>query len=596
MSASQHRILFGLALLSSIATASSSSAGTTTVTTYTHNADGALTSVTVEASNEPATTTFLVWDNFVPDDGDPNRGQVRRGNGTLAGFGPTTSPQGFTEAFAFDARDRLTQFNGDALGETYGYHANGAMSSSFTADDELRFYYEPSQEGQACNLHQSQSGLWSAYLAGSRYLDDGTEQVLVKPRKDTAGVYQPAFDRYDAYVYDGSYGRTVELVGGEYDLTRNPFQYTGEYRDPLWGGYYLRTRWYHPDLATFISRDPEANLSRYAYVAGNPVMRADPTGTSYMSEFGRPLGKFLTNLNKGVGGDFARVFLAPALGPLQILANPAGFWDAVKHNRAQIDTFLALSIAVEVVGGIMDSEVAGYAVSLGQRFAARALVDAGLGIAQSVAAGYSRGRQFDWNSLREGLEYTAGAILFRSYTGFNVSSSFQLDTDDFGRLLRELDDAPPRTAMVFRVRRPLSSSGISDSSGRISRYVSSSPLREAANLGSYHEELIAVTRDEFFQSHAIDTGLALLRNPNPGYDTLANSLELHYGGKAQMEYVGKVENFRAKRFLSNPRNLRITAREGTNYGNPRGTPRQYGAFRNNCQHHATAVLKNLGLR
>ncbi|MCP4630031.1 MAG: hypothetical protein GY850_41960 [bacterium] len=32
------------------------------------------------------------------------------------------------------------------------------------------------------------------------------------------------------------------------------FRYAGEYRDPLWGGYYLRARWYHPDLTTFIAR------------------------------------------------------------------------------------------------------------------------------------------------------------------------------------------------------------------------------------------------------------------------------------------------------------------------------------------------------
>jgi len=571
----------------------------TTVTEYTRNADGALTAITAHFESDIERTTYLVWDDFIPDEGDPGSGQVLRGNGTLAGSGPTTAPQGWSESFAFDARDRLIQYTGDTIGEGYDYHAGGMISSSTTAQDQLRFYYETSEHGQACNLHAARRDTWSAYLDRARYLDDGTEQMMMIPRKDVAGIYRPAEDHLDSYAYSDAYGAlTSAFVSATYDLNDNPFRYTGEYRDPVWGGYYLRARWYDPDLPGFISRDPEPHLSRYSYVAGNPSMRSDPSGLSYMSDFGRPLGGFLATLNKGVGGDFARVFLAPALGPLQILADPPGFWDAVKHNRAQIDVFLAASVAVEIVGGIMDSEVAGYAVSLGKRFAARTAADIVIGVGQSVVAGASRGRDFDWNALRQGLEYTAGSIFFRSYTGFNVRTGFQLEENDLAAVLRQLDDAPPRTAMVFRLRRPLygSFSGASDTSTRVGRFLSSNPLREALNLGSYHEQLFAVTRDELFQSSATDVGITLTRTPNPGYAQIAQNIDIAFHGTARMEYVGKVENFRARRFLSNPQNRPIALRVGTTYGDPTGTPSKYTFYRNNCQYHALGVLKRLGLR
>ncbi|MDR1697345.1 MAG: RHS repeat-associated core domain-containing protein, partial [Erysipelotrichaceae bacterium] len=66
----------------------------------------------------------------------------------------------------------------------------------------------------------------------------------------------------------------------------NPFRYRGYYYDTETGLYYLKARYYDPELGRFISPDdisflnPEMinGLNLYAYCGGNPVMMVDETG------------------------------------------------------------------------------------------------------------------------------------------------------------------------------------------------------------------------------------------------------------------------------------------------------------------------------
>ncbi len=60
----------------------------------------------------------------------------------------------------------------------------------------------------------------------------------------------------------------------------NPFGYGGQYTDAESGLQYLRARYYDPDSAQFVSRDPLVGLTRsaYGYVSSNPLNGTDPTG------------------------------------------------------------------------------------------------------------------------------------------------------------------------------------------------------------------------------------------------------------------------------------------------------------------------------
>jgi RHS repeat-associated protein len=86
----------------------------------------------------------------------------------------------------------------------------------------------------------------------------------------------------DSYSY-GYYGEVLAHEGS----THQPFQYNG--RDGVMhdanGLYYMRARYYHPELKRFLNRDvlkgdmlEGQTLNRYAYVNGDPVSYVDPLG------------------------------------------------------------------------------------------------------------------------------------------------------------------------------------------------------------------------------------------------------------------------------------------------------------------------------
>ena len=56
--------------------------------------------------------------------------------------------------------------------------------------------------------------------------------------------------------------------------------YTSQTLDPSTNLYYYHARYYNPQTASFLSADSAEGPNRYAYVAGNPISRNDPSGKS----------------------------------------------------------------------------------------------------------------------------------------------------------------------------------------------------------------------------------------------------------------------------------------------------------------------------
>lgn len=491
----------------------------TTTTTYQYNADGAPTAVTTQDGTGPAIKTYLTWDNFTPDANAPSTGTVSAANGNLLGIGANPDSTESSSRFAYDARDRLTACGvGSQPLASYAYHPAGPMASSTLASgDALQFYWDTGVTPLMVNTVQPSTGMTASFLGPVRYLNDGTEQVLLLPRKDTAGVYDADAQTVAAYSYE-PYGapqsdghleartpeyrsrtrtRTRNLDRSStstctgYDLTRNPFQYAGEYRDPLCDAYYLRARWYLPATQTFLSRDRGNPIHRYSYTAGNPVGRVDPSGLRGVEAGARAFLHALDADRNGPGGAAARIFLGPMLGIAQIFANPSGYWHRIEHDADGMDIFLAAGIAVEVgtsgIGPLPDLPG-----SYLQNFAARHLIDSVLGAGQSFASGF-HGRRYDWAGVGQGLEYTAGGMLEgRELLGFGYKPFGMTAADvaresavHFAAAEHDLD------VLVYRVRSPLVRIGPFLGRGPWEPQFTS-PLLELAHLGFYHETLVGV--------------------------------------------------------------------------------------------------------
>ena len=91
-----------------------------------------------------------------------------------------------------------------------------------------------------------------------------------------------------SYRYS-SWGKILETVDTSDNqiAVRNPFRYRGYILDEETGMYYLKSRYYQPEICRFISADDEDVLSvktdfddcnLYAYCDNNPISRLDETG------------------------------------------------------------------------------------------------------------------------------------------------------------------------------------------------------------------------------------------------------------------------------------------------------------------------------
>ena len=80
------------------------------------------------------------------------------------------------------------------------------------------------------------------------------------------------------YRYD-AFGIILKETGSDGELS-NRLTYTGQMFDGATGQYYLRARFYHPEIGRFMQEDMYRGdgLNLYAYCANNSVMYYDPSG------------------------------------------------------------------------------------------------------------------------------------------------------------------------------------------------------------------------------------------------------------------------------------------------------------------------------
>ena len=91
------------------------------------------------------------------------------------------------------------------------------------------------------------------------------------------------YSEADEAAFDENYAKNKTLA------ELNPFRYRGYYYDTETGLYYLKSRYYDPEVGRFITiddtsyLDPDTinGLNLYAYCGNNPVMRVDENGNSW---------------------------------------------------------------------------------------------------------------------------------------------------------------------------------------------------------------------------------------------------------------------------------------------------------------------------
>ncbi len=211
------------------------------------------------------------------------------------------------EAFAYDVvgnpvtyRGKPLTFSGknmtayDGLAFTYSGSGQrtkkGDITYAYSYDGKL--ISETAADGTAKQFVYTHNGLSGIIYGGQEYLYRRNAQGDIAAILNLNGevVARYAYDGWGNHAVlnpDGTDNDSADFIGNV-----NPFRYRGYYYDKETGLYFLKTRYYDPEICRFINVDDTAyldaesinGLNLYAYCADNPIMNVDPDGTSWISD------------------------------------------------------------------------------------------------------------------------------------------------------------------------------------------------------------------------------------------------------------------------------------------------------------------------
>jgi RHS repeat-associated protein len=185
----------------------------------------------------------------------------------------------------FNYNNRLT----DAGGTSYTYDAEDNRISSTVGGVTTNYVYDTT--GSLSRMLESTDStgktvyyIYGMGLIGSEDNSGNYSNYHYDYRGSTTAITNSAGSVTDRYTY-GTYGDLLSHTGS----STSPFLYNG--RDGVMaesnGLYYMRSRYYSPELKRFINADvlkgaisSSETLNQYAYANGNPVSMVDPFGTS----------------------------------------------------------------------------------------------------------------------------------------------------------------------------------------------------------------------------------------------------------------------------------------------------------------------------
>ena len=252
------------------------------------------------------------------------------------------------------------------------------------------------------------------------------------------------------YVYD-AWGNHAVLDANGADITDvnhigvlNPFRYRGYFYDEETGLYYLKSRYYDPEVGRFITIDgvsyidPETinGLNLYAYCGNNPVMYTDPNGTAKWWEW--LLGALvvvavaaLVVVTAGaaavaIGATAATVnavMVGAAVGGLVaggtnlLMQGITTNWQIVDYGSLALSTF---------VGGASGAISGGFGLlSAGVTSGTRLLAHKGFQTAVNVMLSWGG---YAFSSAVSGEEMTLDGLIFATLSGFISGVTFNWAT------------------------------------------------------------------------------------------------------------------------------------------------------------------------
>ncbi len=241
-------------------------------------------------------------------------------------------------SYTYDSANRLKSFGG----HTYTYTSADIRIRNLCADEDTTYTYDTNSKLSKL-LTKTTNGTVTKYVYGRGLIGEQTGSAFKTYHFDFRGSTVAITDANgnitDTFAYD-TYGNLASRTG----TSKVIFLYNG--RDGVVaddnGLYYMRARYYSPEMRRFVNADIVAGqisnavtLNRFAYANGNPVSFVDPFGLSAdtRSNNDTPTSGYytavlVTRLTKGEG--------IPYLGHTQLyFVNENGKWYMSEFNTTR---------------------------------------------------------------------------------------------------------------------------------------------------------------------------------------------------------------------------------------------------------------------
>ena len=254
----------------------------------------------------------------------------------------TQTATGQPIVYAYDAANRLTNVVGGVFTSSFAYDGDGNRFGQTTSRGTYNYLSDVATALPVVLQESGPDGNIS-YAYGLGLISESSPTFNYFYHYDGLGSVIALTDASGSpkagYAYD-PWGNPLINVTDSVG-TKNKFRFTGEALDPGTQLYYLRARYYEPNVARFFSRDPFSGLAgdpltinKYLYVLNRPVTFSDPSGLA-------------AEKMAGAGDAFTPITnFAPALNNANSTIATAPKNTAA--NSAPVDT--AIAVVCKVVG------------------------------------------------------------------------------------------------------------------------------------------------------------------------------------------------------------------------------------------------------
>ncbi len=201
--------------------------------------------------------------------------------------------------YTFNTDDRLTKVASDgAVLSEFTYDAYGLRRSK-NADGKALSYLVDYNMNYPSVIEEDSSGSTRRYIYGLGLIADKTSSggryYLTDGLGSTRYLTNTDGNTISAYSYD-EFG-----ILSDSDPSQTSFLYTGQQNDSETGLYYLRARYYDPEIGRFISKDLFLP-NNYLYANNNPSKMIDPSGLWSLDDLFGAWGRSYRLNAGGTGG------------------------------------------------------------------------------------------------------------------------------------------------------------------------------------------------------------------------------------------------------------------------------------------------------